>query len=159
VMVTNEGRFLILMTDGTVGVIPRTGNSFNYSGDYVELNNSTGLPPVIRADLGSCTDLQHPSENGDDRKNISLKFSLYPNPIAFNQNLVIRWTSISDPNLVSVLIYDSYGTIVRRISNVMAIEGDQLSVSIGNLAAGIYYVQAISANGKAQGKMKFIKMN
>jgi hypothetical protein len=84
---------------------------------------------------------------------------LYPNPIAFNQNLVIRWTSISDPNLVSVLIYDSYGTIVRRISNVMAIEGDQLSVSIGNLAAGIYYVQAISANGKAQGKMKFIKMN
>jgi len=41
----------------------------------------------------------------------------------------------------------------------MAIEGDQLSVSIGNLAAGIYYVQAISANGKAQGKMKFIKMN
>jgi len=39
VMVTNEGRFLILMTDGTVGVIPRTGNSFNYSGDYVELNN------------------------------------------------------------------------------------------------------------------------
>ena len=159
VMVTNEGAFLVLMTDGTVGLIPRTGNSFNYSGDYVDLNKSTGLPPVIRADLGSCTDLHHPSENNDDRKNVSIKFSLYPNPIAFNQNLVIRWTSISDPNLVTVLIYDSYGTIVRRIPNVMAIEGDQLSVSAGNLAAGIYYVQAISANGKVHGKMKFIKMN
>ena len=41
----------------------------------------------------------------------------------------------------------------------MASEGDQLTVSAGNLAAGIYYVQAISANGKAHGKMKFIKMN
>jgi hypothetical protein len=41
----------------------------------------------------------------------------------------------------------------------MAIEGGQLSISIGNLTSGIYYVQVISANGKAHGKMKFIKMN
>jgi hypothetical protein len=84
---------------------------------------------------------------------------LYPNPVAFNQNLVIRWTSVSDPDLVSVLVYDSHGIIVRRITNVMAIEGDQLSISVGNLAAGIYYVQAISADGKSHGKMKFIKIN
>jgi hypothetical protein len=157
-MVTNEGEFIILMTDGTVGRIPRTGNSFNYSGDYVELNNSTGLPPVIRADLGSCTDLEHLSENGD-RQKVSINFSLRPNPVAFNQNIVIRWTAVSNPSPVSVLVYDNYGTIVRRIANVMAIQGDQLTISVDNLASGIYYVQAISSDGRAYGKMKFIKMN
>ena len=158
VMVTNEGAFLILLTDGTVGLIPRTGNSFNYSGDYVDLNKSTGLPPVIRADLGSCTDLQHPSENSGGQK-ASINFSLRPNPIAFNQNLVMRWTSVSNTGPVSVLIYDNNGTVVRRIGNVMAIEGDQLSISVANLASGIYYVQAISSDGRSHGKMKFIKMN
>jgi len=157
-MVTNEGEFIILMTDGTVGRIPRTGNSFNYSGDYVELNNSTGLPPVIRADLGSCTDLEHPSENGGGQK-VSINFSLRPNPVAFNQDLVIRWTEVSNPIPVSVLIYDNYGTVIRRISNVMAIKGDQISISVGNLSSGIYYVQVISADGRSNGKMKFIKMN
>ncbi|TMI94313.1 MAG: T9SS type A sorting domain-containing protein [Bacteroidetes bacterium] len=158
VMVTNEGAFLILMTDGTVGLIPRTGNSFNYSGDFVELNKSTGLPPVIRADLGSCTDLQHPGENGD-RQNVSINFTLRPNPVAFNQDIVIRWKDVSNSAPVSILIYDNYGTVVRRVTNVMAVEGDQLSISLGNLSSGIYYVQAISADGRAYGKMKFIKMN
>jgi len=97
----------------------------------------------------------------DESDVLTLSFSHYHYLIvvALPQDIKIYFLRSTSPHLVSVLIYDSYGTIVRRISNVMAIEGDQLSVSIGNLAAGIYYVQAISANGKAQGKMKFIKMN
>jgi hypothetical protein len=41
----------------------------------------------------------------------------------------------------------------------MAIKGDQISISVGNLSSGIYYVQVISADGRSNGKMKFIKMN
>ena len=37
-MVTNEGTFMILFTDGTIGRIPRTGNSFNYSGDNIYMS-------------------------------------------------------------------------------------------------------------------------
>ena len=161
-MVTNAGEFIILMTDGRVGRIPRTGSSFNYSGQYVVLNNNTGLPSVIRADLASCTDLSHPGGNGNNVSNsnrISMVFGLQPNPIEMGQNLVLRWLTVSEPALVDVIVYDSYGVPVRTIRNVLATVGDQLSINVGNLAAGIFYVHAVSKNKKSDYKLKFIKVN
>ena len=159
-MVTNEGEFVILLTDGTAGRIPRTGNSFNYSGDYVVLNNSTGLPSVIRADLASCVDLQHPSDGGGNgRNNITVNFKLSPSVITFNQSLTLRWTVVEKEQPVNVIIYDNNGNIIRRVNNVRAAHDAQLIINVGNLASGIYYVQALASNGKQLYRMKFIKAN
>ncbi len=157
-MVTNDGTFIILMTDGTVGRIPRTGNSYNYSGDYEMVNNSTGLPSIIRGDLASCVDLEHPGTNPGPGR-IALNFIVTPNPVQHDQNIVVRWMAIPEPVRVNVVVYDSYGTIVRTINNVMATEGDRLTINAANLAAGVYYVRAISQNGRGEYKLKFIKAN
>ncbi|HEX7844910.1 MAG TPA: T9SS type A sorting domain-containing protein, partial [Chitinophagaceae bacterium] len=158
VMVTNEGTFMILLTDGTVGKIPRTGNSFNYSGDYEVVNNTPGLPTVIRGDLTSCTDLEHPSTNPGPSGRVSISFNVAPNPVQFNQDIVIRWT-LDEPATLNVAVYDSYGTIVRTVNNVWAVRGGQLVINATNLAAGVYYVRATSQNGRDDYRVKILKAN
>jgi hypothetical protein len=156
-MVTNEGTFMILFTDGTVGRIPRTGNSYNYSGDFEMVNNSTGLPAVIRADLASCTDLEHPSTNpGPGRV---ANFTIAPNPVQFDQNIVLRWINVGEPTRVNVNVYDNFGNIIRTVNNVLAVEGERLIINAGNLSAGIYIVRATSLNGRHDYKLKVVKAN
>ena len=156
-MVTNEREFLVLMTDGIVGILPRTGNSNNFSGEFEILNNHTGLPSVLRGDFASCVDLEHPSDNPGPSKVIN--FTLAPNPVRHDQNIVLIWSSMPEPTTVMVVIYDTYGTVVRTINNAVAVDGSRLTIDAGNLAAGVYVVRATTPNGKSEFRLKFIKAN
>jgi hypothetical protein len=52
-LIDNAGNLLVLLTDGTVGKMTSAG-AFTYTGGYVALNNTTGLPNPLRGDLAGC---------------------------------------------------------------------------------------------------------
>jgi hypothetical protein len=154
-MVTDDGKFMILLTDGTVGYIPRTGNSYNYSGQYIMLNNATGLPNPLRGDLAACTNLHHPSEGAQNSD--QPLFTIHPNPVIGGQNIILTWRETGS-DAVSVMIYDSYGVLIRTISNAVPLQGEQLSIPTGSLTAGIYYVKVTGSDGSTS-IVKFVKAN
>ena len=56
-LIDKSGNFEVLFTNGTIGKLQSGANPYNYTGVLLPLNNSTGLPSVIRGDLASCGDV------------------------------------------------------------------------------------------------------
>lgn len=161
-MLGSDGKFLVLLTDGTIGYIKRSGNSDNYNGYYAELNDSTGLATVNRGDLASCITLSHPGhgdgEEDDRAAPTSFRFTLQPNPVDRVPVLTLRWTNTEQPVLVDITVYDSYGTIVRTLANVTASEGQTMSINVANLVGGIYYVKAYDRKSKKSFQLRFLRL-
>jgi hypothetical protein len=164
-MVGNDGKFVVLMTNGSLGYIPRSGSSYNYTGHFNNLNNNTGLPSIIRGDLASCVNLKRghghdhdddDEEDDDDRS--AFNFMLHPNPIDRDQPLLLRWSFVPEPALVDISIYDSYGTAVKTLSNIRAYQGETLRINVTNLSGGIYYLTAQDRQTGKRYQLRFLKI-
>jgi hypothetical protein len=62
----------------------------------------------------------------------------YPNPATTQTNLAVN---LDMANTVYIRVYNSMGVLVQS-TNVSGMQGmNQISLPIGNLSAGIYYIQ------------------
>ncbi len=65
-------------------------------------------------------------------------FTIYPNPVLSNQNLLVRYISAPDVN-ITVSIYETTGKLVMVHQEVLNGQGE-FQIPLGKLAAGMYYV-------------------
>jgi len=83
-----------------------------------------------------------------------LQASVYPNPVADNVNVTIV---SSESKQVTLIFNDVFGRpVLRKMVNLH--EGtNTVSVGVGQMAKGSYFMNVISADGKNQSSQKVIK--
>lgn len=242
-LIDNAGNFLVMMTDGTVGKIASAG-SFDYTGQYIALNNSTGLPNPLRGDMATCSapapsplpvHISSFTVAGKDCKNqftwiseneigfsryeleqsldnlvfkpvtvvearrslqqssyqvtipsagrqafYRLKmidtdgrfaysktlqtnggcaekfgFNLSPNPADRQVNL--NWFGLSEPTQVDVIVFNTNGVMVSRISRSLPAGTSIMNVDITTLPKGTYLITAIDTKNNESFQTRFIK--
>jgi len=134
-----------------VGKVNATGNSASlHTYDYTD--DATNLSGAIYYRLNTVDKDGSNSYSKVMSTQLSIinsKLSIYPNPLRAGQDLKLNYTSIKT-GTVSVQLVSMSGKRVIN-TNLAVNEGSNtLSVAVGHLAAGIYYLNVVSENGSAQ---------
>ena len=136
----------------TVGKVTASGNSASlHSYDYTD--DATNLSGAIYYRLNT---VDKDGKNSFSKVvSVSLTAhnsqlnSIYPNPLRAGQDLKLNYASIKTGS-VSVQLVSMLGKRVLN-TNLPVNEGSNtLSVAVGHLTAGVYYLSVVSENGSAQ---------
>lgn len=96
------------------------------------------LAPIVRIRLNA-------DEVGVEESTVTTKFIVYPNPA--NENITVS-LSLDQSENTSINVMDITGKVVKSIY-LGDVNGDQnLTISLEDYTAGVYFVELVSADGK-----------
>lgn len=116
---------------------PQIGQNY-YRLKMVDLDGSFEYSKVVTVQLAGQGDL-----------------SVFPNPIHGELSLLADW----EPGERTVLIFDAAGKLVKQVEDVANAGQDMLTIDVGNLLPGVYFVKILAGNGQRfLLQDKFVKM-